>query len=386
MNSKMLEHLSGRPIASIVNASSEKYNSNALKMMCILDYQLENSGFYQDKEIVAMPKLMRQLLNVHSFASFKYIKYRNAAEVNDKVLKCKYCQLIGPYLVVLELMVINHDFHASAVLCMWCEKDDFETHNTSKSLDVCYSKYLEKLSSIHFPAVIVKFYDLLKRLAKALDMKTDRSRYFKNAMFDSLETIPLDQTDDSMSSKIVVSMPRKRKYKDTDLRPMEKLYRKAMTYFYKDQAHDYIDSTLDVNSTSTTQSMFRSFSSSSSSNRKSNVSTQMNIGNDSTKFTMPFPFTRHDSPKTPSPFDVSSSSSQFVTPPPLALPDFQPLPLYGMPTQASCIGKSFLSALDNIPDEQMKKQATLEIRRIIKEFSAKDLAKQMNEDSHDSDD
>ena len=109
MNSKILEHLASRPIAPIVDKSTEKSNTKALKVMCILDHGLDVAGLYT--EIKATPKLMAQLLNIHSFASFKYFKYSlvKEAKKDNQILKCKRCELIAPYAVVLEHMAINHD-------------------------------------------------------------------------------------------------------------------------------------------------------------------------------------------------------------------------------------------------------------------------------------
>ncbi|XP_055317513.1 uncharacterized protein LOC129576422 [Sitodiplosis mosellana] len=389
MNSKLLEHLSGRPIAPIANVSEEKHNRNALKIMCILDYKLEKSGWY--REMSTMKKRLMQLMNIHSFGTFKYIKYSLAkeAKIHGKVLKCKRCEIIGPYLVVLEHMAINHDMHASAVLCMFCEKDDLQAHNTSDSLETCYNTYLDKhLSGTYFPDGIVKFYDLLKKLARTLGVLSRRSKEFRNILVDSTETIPLEQADDSMSNQIVVSFPKKRTYKDTDSRPMEMLFQEAMIYFHKDHAPDYIDDTLSVNATRPNQFMPNLFAS--DLNQSSNIHTRMNNGNDPTTFSMPRSFSRYDSSQMSSPYDLPSSSSQFPVPPPLTLPELRPMPLFGISPEESHFGNFISSVLNNIQDGPLKKRAKLEIKSIIYKYSAEDVAKQMgktqNSDESSTDD
>lgn len=211
MDSKMLKHLRSRPVAPIVDASIDKFNNtNALKIMCIIDYELQRSQLYLELE--ATPKLMKQLLNIYTFTPFKYFKYNLTKDVNihGKILKCKNCEIIGPYSTILEHMAICHNIHASAKMCMWCEKMDFKAHNSSNSMHQCYENYLKNFSSIQYPGVIEKFYDLLKKVAAKIRTNIRRSKDFKNTMNAiSSEKIPIDQADDSMSSDILVFKPKK---------------------------------------------------------------------------------------------------------------------------------------------------------------------------------
>lgn len=372
----MLEHLKGRPIAPILETSNEKFNSRALKMMCVLDHELEQSGLYL--EMATMPKLKLQLLNIHSFASFKYFKYTlmKEAKIDNKILKCKQCEVIGPYLIVLEHMAINHDFHASAQLCMWCEKVSYQTHsNTSNSSDQCYENYLRKqqFSSIEYPAVIVSFYNLLDRMAKKLHARTTRREDFKSAKTESNETIPVDDTDDSMSSKIVVSKQRKRYHKGTDTKQMEKLYQKAMYHFHKDNIHEYVVPKMNVTTSN------QPIASGSGLKQLPNFNSPLNIGIDTTRFTMTRPSPQFDSP---------SSTSQFSTmPPPPTVPEFQAMPLFGIPPPEIGFANFITSVLCNIQDKQLKKRAKLEVQSIIYKYSAEDVNKQItHQNSQDSDD
>lgn len=143
MNSKLVEHLRGRPIAPVLNATIGS-NTNLLKILCILDYELEKANMYP--EIKVMPKLMGQLMNFYPSSEFKYFKYNlsKEAKIGNKVLQCKCCELIGPYVIVLEHMAVNHNIHTSAKLCMFCEKDELQDHATSNTLDQCYDNYMTK--------------------------------------------------------------------------------------------------------------------------------------------------------------------------------------------------------------------------------------------------
>lgn len=374
----MLEHLRGRPIAPIVNASEEKDDGIALKMMCIVDFTLESSGFYQ--KMKSMPKLMGQLLNFHSFAAFKYIKYVKETTVIDKALQCKFCELIGPYTLVLEHMVINHGYNASAVKCMFCNDANLQDHNDSGTLHGCYENYKAKFSNLLISDVIVEFYDLLKKLAKQLNVQCSRNKQFKNAVstFARIESIASDAEGD-ISNEVIVSVPKKRKCKGIDLRPIDKLYRKAMLYFHKQRAHEYTDTTPGMRAASTSQPVFEQFNSGLNSGLN-RTSQRLNNANDSINFTSSLSFAPQDTAPTLHTFDMPSSSTQFTTSPPLNLPEFPPMPTFGMATPASCIGNSFISALENIQNEQIKKQATSAIRRIIMDSSVKDLAEQMKDD------
>lgn len=227
MNSKLLEHLRARPIAPIVNASTETDNEMALKLMCIIDYQLENNRLYP--ELRSSPKLMGQLLNLYSFGSFKYFKYKVSKQFAiGGMLKCKHCELIGPYIVVLEHMTINHNIHINTKLCMWCEKTDFQTHISENTIHQCYQACVNKFSSKYVPPVVAKFYMLLEKLATKLKVKTIRRENFKNELASKkFEIIPHDQTDD-IDQRIIIFRAKSHACKNLDAVALETLYQTAM--------------------------------------------------------------------------------------------------------------------------------------------------------------
>lgn len=137
-----------------------------------------------------------------------------------------------------------------------------------------------------------------------------------------------------------------------------------MQYFYKEEAHAFFDATIDINIT-TNQSKGKYASS----------TMRMNIENDSM---IPH---NHHGPS--SQFDLPSSSTAYTSPPPMTLPDFQPL--FGMPLQAESTFGSFISSvLNNIRDKQLKKRAKLEIQQVIFKYSSQDVSMQMTE-QHNND-
>lgn len=87
MVSKLLEYLNGRKIAPIVNVSTEKDNEIALKLMSVIDQKLEETKL--NDEMAGSPKLLKQLLNFHSFSQFHFYKYQPLKKFNH-ILKCKH--------------------------------------------------------------------------------------------------------------------------------------------------------------------------------------------------------------------------------------------------------------------------------------------------------
>lgn len=123
MSSKVLEHLKNRPIAAVRNVLSERDSIDALKLICILDYELEKANLYA--EMAAVPKLSEQLLKFYSLSSFKYFSYKlEKFLLGKRLLRCKVCQLVGPYVTVLEHMVISHN-----LVSIFIHNFDCETFN-----------------------------------------------------------------------------------------------------------------------------------------------------------------------------------------------------------------------------------------------------------------
>lgn len=371
MNTKLLEHLQSRPIAPIVNGSKETTNLSALKVLCILDHQLEVNELYP--EMNEMPKLMGQLLRFHSFGSFRYIHYKLPKHVNvdDKILKCKQCELIGSYPLMLNHMTINHNIHISAAQCLWCEKATLQNHLEENSLDRCYENYLEKqqFSSIKYPNVFEKFYNLLKKIAQKLGVKVARKEDFKNARtVKRFETIRLDQSDDSMSNRIVIYNSQKYPYKYFNVTVLDSMCQDAMKFFHHENAHQFLENIIATNRSSMTNTLTRQPSISKQS--EPNQSTDDD--------------TRYDPPKSTSFFDMPNLSSmdfaQTQSSQPQSMPEYPSMSIFGAPTYEFGFGHFISSVISNIHDETLKKRAKLEVQQIVFKYSGEDIMKQMSQD------
>lgn len=261
MSSKLLNHLLSRPtIASVVRSSNKICNVNALKLMCILDHQLEIMDLYP--EITVIPKLSDQLLKFHSFVSFNYVTYKLPNYMfGNKVLQCKHCGLIGPYLLVLEHMVISHNVQANAKRCMWCERLELNSHVTQNSLNQCYNKYMENISnnnnnqqfgSVKYPKIIKTFYRLVKTLAKELHAKNRFGEHIitndaheNNKNHESILPINATNTNNNNSMNhedsysIDTNLNYYQHHKEINSIALDVLYKKTMVHFYGVDAHEY---------------------------------------------------------------------------------------------------------------------------------------------------
>lgn len=233
---KIHEHLSGRPIAPIFAKSMEKDNVIAMKLMCVIDYLLEKRGL--NAEIDAVPKLREQLLQLKSYASFRFYNYSAPYHwFRDEILQCKICEFVGPYLLTHVHMSVTHDFHVGVKQCLWCNyKTEFEKHILDGSAHECYDIYLtkEQLHEVNVPKVVMSFYDMLKVIATALDVKSERTHAFAGLGYKQNELIEQSDSDDELDRRIVVY--KKRNYqKYINSHQLDRLFRIAMQYFYRDE-------------------------------------------------------------------------------------------------------------------------------------------------------
>ncbi|XP_055297488.1 uncharacterized protein LOC129566023 [Sitodiplosis mosellana] len=366
MSLKVLQHLQSRPIASILNVSREKESIRTLKLICILDYELETANLYQ--EMAAIPQLGERLLKFHSLGSFKYFSYKlEKYLLGKKLLRCKVCQLVGTYVTVLEHMVISHNLHANAKLCMFCEKTKFKTHMLQNTLNQCYGKYVEneQLNDIKYPKVIKTFYNLLRKLAKELDVKIARSESFKNST----------KNTNVMANEMVVFTWKHENQKEINLSAMETLYQKAMVHFYREELHEYLvfDTNLIV------QTKLEQGDEDLASQDQSSVCSNLTIEIDPVKV------------------DMSQSPSCFESPHSTMQSDMQqPSPQLGasLPStetkkqSKSSSGQTFsdfiASALGHINDEPLREQAKCEIQKVVTELLAQDMIKEIieNKENH----
>lgn len=185
-------HLSKRPIAPILEQSSEKTNPVALQLICILDYYMEERRLYAQIAKVQSPKLLMQLLKFHSFVSFKYYDYRASRKIGDKILRCKFCDLIGPYTNILTHMAINHNAHIGLKMCAYCNREELKVHFSNGSFNHCYDHYIRKRQVIkddEITEIVANSYGLIKEISEKLNVCTVRNHAFAGTGYTAIEKI-----------------------------------------------------------------------------------------------------------------------------------------------------------------------------------------------------
>lgn len=265
---KIREHLEGRPIAPNLAACKEKDSVLALKLLCVIDYFIEKRKLNAD--IDAIPKMREQLLNWHSYESFRFYNYSASNWFTREILQCKRCEFIGPYLTTLIHMVsieislgsllckkkpninsivllvrisqaVNHDLHIGLKKCAWCSRMNFQEHIAQNTVQECYEMYLakEQIHNPDYPKVVVDFYDMIKTIAGALEVKICRKDSFAGIGYKSKDYLfDVDSDGDVDQSVTVFSM--KRKYrKEINTLELNKLFRKAMEHFHRQDASKF---------------------------------------------------------------------------------------------------------------------------------------------------
>lgn len=239
----ILDHLMNRPIDSIVVNSMEKDFDIALKMMCVIDYCVEKRGLYN--EIKQTPKLLEQLMRFKSFGSFKFFEYKlKKSLLVKKLLQCDICEFIGPYITTLEHMILSHDIHKSASVCLYCNTMRLRDHEQNRTLDNCYMNYQIRKQidcNERWPAVIPFFYKLIRNIAKKLDVHIQRGEGF-NACADKKNqniVIEIDDEDDdddddneynTMNPRAIV-LAKSHSKKSMRFNVLDNMFQIAMQYF-----------------------------------------------------------------------------------------------------------------------------------------------------------
>lgn len=239
MAAKLLEHLKDRPIAPIALESKENQDIQALKLMCVIDFQVAKKNFYT--EIEKHPKLLNKLLGFHSFKSYQYFEYSMPrSSVGGKILQCRKCELIGPYSLILTHSIISHNLHLSSKTCAWCNEEDMRTHVLTNTIDQCYEQYKQKFGISEtdeaFPSVIDEVYRLLSQLSIKLGVNTKRvSSYIAST---SKSKQYLTSYDDDIDREFISYQTRKRS-KAINQKELDLFHQHAMTELHGPSASDY---------------------------------------------------------------------------------------------------------------------------------------------------
>lgn len=190
---KLQLHLLSRPIAPIFANSKEQDDFEALKLMCMIDFYADNRELFGKINKLNQPKLLGQLIQLHSFKSFKYYNCHVNRAIGDRQYQCTFCELIAPYSLVLTHMAIVHDTHVSVKTCAYCKRESVVKHNENGTLDKCYADYLKKYNVDQIDdesvQVIIDFYKLLKDIAELLNVLISRNENMDGIGYPRIEQI-----------------------------------------------------------------------------------------------------------------------------------------------------------------------------------------------------
>lgn len=354
----ILEHLSTRPIASIVGTSMEIDNEIALKMMCIIDHSVHVKRLYP--EIESTPKLLEQLLRIRNFGSFHYFEYRlRKSALSNKLLQCMCCEFVAPYIITLEHMVLSHSRHESAKLCQWCKKTDLRNHFDCENLENCYSSYLNRHQiNSHYPisTVIDKFYSLMRNIAARLNVNTRHGDLFDARAPKTIPCVVIDDDDDDgYSNETYATPPKTKSLKTFNMDALERMFQEAMYTFNIAYEPDF--------SGNAEMSMMMN-------EAASIASPPMSV-----------------KPSIPQMSQMPQMPSQMSSQMPSQMPS-QMLPMPPMPQQfpeqmnrmreISNFGNFVASALNNMYDDSIRKHAIYQIQQIVLALCAEDMNNHFN--------
>lgn len=216
---RITAYLRGRPIARIFEQCHEKDNIIALKLLCILDHEMNRLNLYSEIN-ASNPKLLALLMQFSSFAAFRYYEYAVRKDIGARILRCKFCNLVAPYAYVLAHMAINHNTHVGLKICAYCNRVELNKHFDDKSLEQCYHKYIQQNEwhnhewNVTVRDIVTKYYQLLKALARSFDVYTVRHKQFIGRGYSAVEKLSQSYGDDFPNVCKVFKQPVRRQIND----------------------------------------------------------------------------------------------------------------------------------------------------------------------------
>lgn len=203
------QHLKKGSFAPIFQQSNEKDHHLALKLMCIVDFHAQKWNLYERVAKAGNPKLLMQLIKFDSYGSFKYYDYQVGKGIGKRVLKCKFCDLVGPYGLILSHMAITHNAHIPLKTCAYCMRTDLKKHFDEDELHQCYEKYIERENierdKIEMVCEIVTdFYGMLKALSDKFKTTTIRNHSFTGKGYTTVERLNRGYHDE-LGENVVVN-------------------------------------------------------------------------------------------------------------------------------------------------------------------------------------
>lgn len=270
----------------------------------------------------------------------------------------------------IDLSCQNQHFqHANIKLCMWCERTKFKTHISQNTLNQCYGKYVEskQLNDFKPPKAIKTFYDLLRKLAKDLDVKIARSESFRCST---------NNTNDVVNDMVVFTWKHESN-KQINLSALETLYQKAMLHFYQEEFHRYLVFDTNLSCSSNLEGGEED-----SANRdQGSVCSTMTIEIDPVQVDMSQSPTHFESSHPTMRFGMTQRSPQLEA----SMPSNQSNSNFRSSLEISS-GQMFfdfiVSGLDHINDEQLREQAKCEIQKILTDLLAQDIINEITENKN----
>lgn len=235
---QIVRHLRGRPIACIFEQSHEKDNLIALKLMCILDSEMDRLNLYAEIN-ATNPKLLGLLLRCTSFATFKYFDYAVKKEIGPRILRCKFCELVGPYACILSHMTISHNTHVGVKVCAYCNRCELQKHFEENTLDECYQRYIQQNEWHEFECnvgalnIVIKFFEMLKRLSKKFEVYSIRQKSYAGLGYKSVEKLGRSYGTDFPTECVVFKQkPRKNEKSLSQSNGLDVAFQQALDYVY----------------------------------------------------------------------------------------------------------------------------------------------------------
>lgn len=195
-------HLNQSRYRVIFEKSTEKHSLTSLKLMVIIDFHATQLNFYSRIDKTALPKLLYQLMQFHSYKYFKYYDYNIGRKIGDRILQCKFCELIGPYGSILTHMAIIHNAHIGLKRCAYCNRTELRMHFKSdeqyanmdmrSSLKNCYNQYIKRHDIIlndNVSKIVADYHDMLKKLSQTLGVSTIRNHIYSGIGYGNREKI-----------------------------------------------------------------------------------------------------------------------------------------------------------------------------------------------------
>lgn len=228
-------HLQQKPIATILENCSEKNNLTALRFMCIVDYHTRERNLYMRIGASSHPKLLAQLLQFRQFETFKFYDYRVNTKIGKRVLKCKYCELIGPYGCILTHMTINHNVHIGLKKCVFCNHEELRTHIAQNTLNRCYNDYILR-HNIEINKIVCgivdDFYNMLKKISEKLSISTIRNQGYAAQGYSSVERLQQSYGNDFPTEITVSRLRTTNQYRSIQSNALNEEFERIMEISY----------------------------------------------------------------------------------------------------------------------------------------------------------